>query len=218
VYVTDTTSRLVVIDARGEQSCSGTPKVCQPLWMSSPVVTTMDQAAPVVVAEGKAFVVRGNGLTADLAAFDASGATGCGGTPKLCAPLWRTPIGGNGAAWSLAVADGRVFVPQNVVGNNTTEAYDANGAGCSGSPMVCPRLFKLGSFGSTVAIVNGLAVKNMVGGTAVWDLANLDCPAGNCVPAATNSVNANSGFIVGGGRFFGVSIDGNGNATLLAAW
>ena len=44
-----------------------------------------------------------------LYAFDATGSSGCSGTPKTCAPLWTATTGGRIIS-SPAVANGSVYV------------------------------------------------------------------------------------------------------------
>jgi IPT/TIG domain/PQQ-like domain len=55
-----------------------------PLWSAS----LGDSAHPFapVVADGRVFVA--NGGTGELEVFDANGVTNCGGSPKVCTPLW----------------------------------------------------------------------------------------------------------------------------------
>jgi outer membrane protein assembly factor BamB len=74
----------------------------------------------------------------DLYAFDASGITGCGGSPGTCDPLWTGPTGGVIAS-SPAVSDGVVFAGSF---DGRLYAFDAAGvAGCSGVPKTCAPLW-----------------------------------------------------------------------------
>ena len=127
VYVGSTTAsgtsgQFSAFDANGVTNCSGTPKVCSPLW------TAMD-AGVEAVAYGKVYA----GGAAGLFVFDAAGSTNCSGTPKTCAPLWTTP--GNGEPLqSPSVANGVVYLGG--------QAFDAKGvADCSGTPATCSPLW-----------------------------------------------------------------------------
>ena len=79
---------LYAYDAAGVTKCSGTPKICSPLWTAS----TGNQvwSSPAVV-NGVVYIGSGDG---NLYAFDAAGITNCSGTPKKCAPLWTARTGG----------------------------------------------------------------------------------------------------------------------------
>ena len=85
VYVS-TSSGLEAFDAAGNTNCSGTPKVCQPLWHVSGIFWTP------TVANGRVLVTTSSALEA----FDASGSTNCSGTPTVCAPLWTAVTGAGG--------------------------------------------------------------------------------------------------------------------------
>jgi hypothetical protein len=121
-------NRLYAFDAAGKTNCSGTPKVCRPLWTAS---SGSVSSAPVV-ANGIVYVASGR-----LFAFDAHGATNCGGTPKTCRPLWVTAdTAGSGF---VAVSNGFAYVPGT---SNTLFAYDDDGDNnCSGVPLTCAPLW-----------------------------------------------------------------------------
>jgi hypothetical protein len=133
---------LYAYDQNGTNGCSGTPKVCQPLWtaagsgggdMSTPVV-----AGSVVYAHD----------AANLYAFDAGGQTNCSGT--VCQPLW-TASGGSAYPLPVAVAGSTVYT----VGSSGLAAFDAAGhTNCSGTPAVCQPLWTstngAGQFGVAV--------------------------------------------------------------------
>ena len=93
-----------------------------------------------------------------LYAFDATGTTGCGGTPKTCGPLWTgattlTDV----VASSPAVANGVVYVGAD---DHRLWAFDAAGSiGCSGVPKTCVALWTANT-GS--AVVSSPAVANGV--------------------------------------------------------
>lgn len=132
---------LYAFDANGLTNCSGTPKVCQPLWTApldtggaccaiaeSPNVTN----GVVYVSTYQTPSLPPNGPAGTVEAFDASGVTNCSGTPTVCAPLWITA---SDVGYSPpAVANGVLYA----VGVDTLDAFSANGTtNCSGSPTVC---------------------------------------------------------------------------------
>lgn len=121
-------SKVVSFDAAGSQGCSGSPKVCAPVWSASPP-TSLSYGGPAV-ADGTLYVA-GYGQT--LYAYDAVGSTSCSGAPKTCSPLWTAAVGDTRN--TPAVGEGMVYV-ENVSG--TVRAFDATGTdGCTGSPKVC---------------------------------------------------------------------------------
>ena len=134
VYVGTDDGHLVAASA-DPSTCSGTPKVCQPLWTAS--FPGLDTASAPVVSGGLVFDVFVNSGTSAgvLAAFDASGSTNCSGVPKTCLPEW-TATAYSGPA-GVNVDGGRVFVDDLV--SQQLEAFDAQGlVGCSGaSPRTC---------------------------------------------------------------------------------
>jgi outer membrane protein assembly factor BamB len=218
VYVADKYGRLTVTDAAGVQGCADAPKVCQPLWTTAPA-NGPDAVPSPVVSGGRAFVLRPSNASFDreLVAFDAAGVSGCGGTPKVCQPLWSTPIGNVSGLTALAVANGKVYVPDK--NGLTVKVFDASGSGCTGVPMTCPPLF---TFGSTqpVTIANGLALQSTPSGFKAYDANGVtNCTAGVCAPVAQAYLGpAFNGFVTGDGKVFGVSIEGDGTGTLFGAW
>ncbi len=147
IYLTTNNPKnLLVFDATGQVSCSGSPKTCVPLWSADlgpgPWIA---QAPSPAVANGVVYITGSTGLNSVfLFAFDANGQTNCSGSPKVCAPLW---LGGNPASTtggltvypitsSPAVANGVVYL-----GADGIYAWDAAGVqNCSGTPKVCAPL------------------------------------------------------------------------------
>ena len=111
------------------------------------------QTSPAV-AGGIVYVGSDDGK---LDAYDATGTTGCTGTPKTCQPLWTattgTPVGALDA--TPAVANGVVLVD---LGDRQLHAYDAAGTtGCIGTPRTCRPLWSSGETGFGPAIIaNGV--------------------------------------------------------------
>ena len=101
-----TGTQLRVYDAAGVSGCSGAPKVCAPLWSATVGGNGSAPPAAPAVANGVVYAGADDGT---VRAFDATGTTGCAGTPKVCAPLWTTKV--SGIVGPLEVANGRLFVP-----------------------------------------------------------------------------------------------------------
>jgi outer membrane protein assembly factor BamB len=143
-------NNLEAFDAAGVTNCSGTPKVCAPLWSASggPVGTSSP-----VVANGVVYIGSTDG---NLYAFDAAGVTNCSGTPKTCGPLWSGNTGGaiDGAP---AVANGVAYVGST---DDDLYAFDAAGVtNCSGVPTTCSPLWSAATAGPievSPAVANGV--------------------------------------------------------------
>jgi len=105
----------------GGDGCSGSPKVCAPLW-------TFGRGAIVGLAD-PVLLVSGQ-------AYDPAGVEGCSGAPAVCAPLWSMSADGP------IYANGKIYVGNNEpwMGGvlETVGEIDASGtAGCSGTPKIC---------------------------------------------------------------------------------
>ena len=133
--------KLYAFDAAGATNCSGSPRVCAPLWTAA---TGGDVPSSPTVSGGVVYIASDDGK---LYTFDAAGSTNCSGSPKTCAPLWTASIFGNQNFTSPAVAGGVVYVTTAnvyVTGEETSDlfAFDAAGAtNCSGSPKTCAPLW-----------------------------------------------------------------------------
>ncbi len=143
-YVTADDGTLDAFDANGVTNCSGVPNTCSPLWTASiepagsiatSATLSSSPAVSPTVGTGTVFVDTTSGY---LEAFDATGTTGCSGSPKVCTPLW-TATTGAAITSSPTIAGGVVYVGST---NGTLDAFDATGTtGCSGSPKVCTPLW-----------------------------------------------------------------------------
>jgi hypothetical protein len=138
---------LYVFDANGVTNCSGTPKVCQPLW-TAPSAGDGSSASPIV-ANGVVYV--------GAQAFDANGVTNCSGTPKVCQALWTSSVPGIYEA--PAVANGVLYATAQ--DSDTLYAFSAGGTtDCSGTPTTCAPLWTA-SMG-TAAVMSSPAVSGGV--------------------------------------------------------
>ncbi len=152
-YVTSRNGRLSAFDAAGVSRCSGTPTTCQALW-SATIAPTGEAVSSPVVSGGVVYVAAYS--PEGMFAFDAAGSTNCGGSPRVCSPLWTGSLLGPGLTTPV-VADGKVAV-SSPLGN--VFVFDAAGnTNCSGIPKVCqPMWAALTNASAPVspAIVNGV--------------------------------------------------------------
>jgi outer membrane protein assembly factor BamB len=132
VYVGSEGGVLYAFSATGTENCSGTPKVCSPLWLAS-VGDGFSPASSPLVADGTVYVGGDR-----LYAFDAAGSIDCGGIPKLCHPRWSADVNEFRSTQTPAFADGVVYATSSM----TLAAFDAEGIeGCAGAPRVCSPLW-----------------------------------------------------------------------------
>jgi hypothetical protein len=147
VYIS--AQHLYAFDGAGHTGCSGTPTVCVPLW-SAFLGNPHTVAPPTAVSAGIVYAV--NSTASVLYAFDATGTSGCSGSPKTCTALWTA----SGVSGSPAIARGTLYI----VGAGSIDAYDATGTtNCSGSPKVC---MPLRSYAGGSSISGGPIVANDV--------------------------------------------------------
>jgi outer membrane protein assembly factor BamB len=134
VYIGSSHNTIEAFDAAGATGCSGTPKVCQPLWQGpAPGLNGVSDSTPAV-ANGLVYVGARDGR---LYAFDATGSTGCGGTPKVCQPVWTAVTTLNAEIDSSpTVADGFVYINAD---DEKLYAFDPVGVvNCTnGAPRAC---------------------------------------------------------------------------------
>jgi len=227
LYIANQT--LYAFDAAGSASCSGTPKVCAPLWTAA-TANYPTYSAPAV-ADGTVYV---GSWGSKLYAFNAAGSTNCSttATGKTCTPLWTaaTPSGTatpSGIGGTPAVANGVVYT---VSGSGTLSAFDAAGStNCSGTvtAKTCTPLWTSGPgpsgyvTSSAPAVANGVVYFSSTnGGTYGYDAAgSLNCSvsgtAKTCSPlwrAVTGFNGGGSPAIVNGVLYINVS----GNGTIYA--
>ncbi len=167
LYISTSTGELRAFDAAGSTGCSGTPKTCTPLWTA--VLGGFSMSSPAV-SGGVVYVGATIPVYADpfdvldgvFYAFDATGTTGCSGTPKVCTPLWRADSDQAGAS-SPVVVGGRVYL-----GMDGLQAFDAAGSvNCTGTPTVCTPIWTGGTGGFTVSspALAGNVAYQLTGGT-----------------------------------------------------
>ena len=200
LYIANQT--LYAFDAAGSANCSGTPKVCAPLWTAA-TSNSSTSSAPAV-ANGTVYVGSSG---SKLYAFSAAGSVNCSttATGKTCTPLWTaaTPAGIGGTP---AVANGVVYT---VSVTGTLSAFDAAGsANCSGTvtAKTCTPLWSSapGTSGyltsSSPAVANGVVYFSSTnGGTYGYDAAgSLNCSVSGTAKTCSPLWGAVTGFIGGG--------------------
>ena len=165
VFVSGYDNAVHVFDAAGQAACSGSPKQCGELWTAAVPLNCIDPSnfsvcgvSTPAVSGGHIYVsASGSGDTGGVYVFDASGMSSCSGSPKVCAPLWRT--NGGGSIEPPAVANGVVLAvgESPVDSSSRLRAFDAAGVrGCSGTPTICAPQWQ-----STTTFINlrGLTVR-----------------------------------------------------------
>ena len=175
VYVGSDDDKLYAYDANGVTNCGGTPKTCSPLWTAA-TIESID-SSPAVSNSGVVYVGSSDG---NLYAFDAKGATNCGGTPKTCSPLWSAVVAGeNSVLSSPAVANGVVYVgagfqldafedssaPKNCISNTCSPLWTVTTRGdVDSSPAVANGVVYVGSYDDKLYAIDANGVINC-GGT-----------------------------------------------------
>jgi len=179
---------VTAFDASGNTGCSGTPKVCTPLWTYA-LKYSASNAEPYVSVSGStlyagtAQVVSARDIEGDVEAFDASGVSGCNGTPKVCSPLWTSvspfPSGG-----PPIVGDGVAFYMPYVDTAQPFAALDAAGSkNCSGVPVVCGPLWTSSIDASPIAIGGSVLYATNEENIFAFDATGTDgCTASVCTP------------------------------------
>jgi hypothetical protein len=201
----------VGVDLASDAGCAGVPTTCPVTWAAPGVAPIVGTA----VSGGTAYYVGMHSppdYTGAVFALDAAGSVGCGGTPKLCQPLWTGDLGlpsdkSQAAAMPPTVVDGKVYALaswQNVPVNGhfdgpavaELKVFDAAGVdGCAGTPKVCQPLWSAPLPGSTrmwtgAAVHGGRVYVPTEGGVSVFDANGVVGCGGSpkvCSPIATMS-------------------------------
>jgi PQQ-like domain len=154
---------VAAFDAAGTAGCSGTPRICTPLWTTTALPSSTGNSGSPTVAGGVLYIANGT-----LYAFGAGGSTGCTGTPKVCAPIWTAVMPGPVTGSAPAVTGGVVYVG----GSAGLYAFDAAGTrNCSSgvTPETCSPLWTaaIGGVAGSPAVAHGVVYA--VSGTGVLD-------------------------------------------------
>jgi outer membrane protein assembly factor BamB len=166
--------------------CSGTPKVCTPLWTGETLGAVNDQ----VFGNDLVYAVTG----ADwLYVFDAKGQQGCAGTPVKCESVWRAA----GIVGEPVVVGKFLYASGN---DGRLRVYDALGnQNCSGTPKVCTPLWTAAD-GGRISVANNLVYAAKIGDRVeeirAFDAAGQEGCSGSpktCAPLWTATAPLNSG-------------------------
>jgi outer membrane protein assembly factor BamB len=171
VYDGDLFARVSAFDAAGNTNCSGTPKVCQPLWHTDLNSQEGIYSSPAV-ANGTVYIGNQCNLSGPFAAplcnnppyfYALDAATG--------AVRWTAINSLEPIVSSPGVANGVVYVGS---GDGNLYAFDAAGSlDCSGAPTSCSPLWSFdtgGPVSSSPAIANGKVYVAGGGGLYVFGL------------------------------------------------
>jgi outer membrane protein assembly factor BamB len=141
VFIGSTAGDLFAFDAAGgDTNCGGTPRTCQPLWKATTGASygSIGNLPAPAVSNSAVYYPSGSGLDV----FDPAGQSNCGGSPRVCRPLWSASFASSTPTGWPVVGGDIVYLPleTNNVGNIV--ALDAAGKrGCSGTPTVCAPLW-----------------------------------------------------------------------------
>jgi hypothetical protein len=167
-------------DAAGTTDCTGSPKVCVPMWTTNGLPTSASNLGSPSISDGVLYIANGT-----LFAFDASGSTDCSGTPTVCAPLWSASLTSSGPTYAApSVADGTVFVSSWYGGLYAFDAAGSTNCSTSAGLTTCAPLWRatgLGSIGGRPAVANGVVYVSSPAGVSAFDAAG----STNCFGAVT---------------------------------
>lgn len=179
--------RLQAFSAAGTTGCTGTPKVCSPLW-TTPDLDSFSFAPTVL--DGRVYR-GGNGIIA----FDEAATAGCSGTPKVCSPLWFT---GGSLGSTPAIGAGRAFYFTGA----GLEAYDLAGCnagtGCTRKwTAFVDRRAELGANDTAPALgPSDVVIGHKTGISAFRRTPTpIQCPAGTCTARWTATIGEVTGSV-----------------------
>jgi outer membrane protein assembly factor BamB len=136
---------LYAFDAAGKQGCGGVPRTCAPLWrydLDSPDYGTADGSTPIVndgrVVISSIKIVSLNDVENFISVFDASGTSGCSGSPMVCTPLWRTSE--SHPTYAMVAASGLLYAATIPGASGAqVDVFDLTHPDCSASGVCSPR-------------------------------------------------------------------------------
>jgi hypothetical protein len=170
-------------DALGTTDCTGTPKICTPMWTTTGLPISHGNSGSPAIAHGVIYIANET-----LLAFSAAGTTDCTGTPKVCSALWTSASIAGATYASPAVSSTTVYVTS---WNGKLYAFDAAGSvNCtttSGAKSCTPLWTATtpSSIGGTPAVAGGDVYTVSTNGTlSAFDAAG----SKNCSGAATGKV------------------------------
>jgi hypothetical protein len=211
-------ANVYALDAAGTTNCSGSPKVCTPLWQMAGAI---QNGGPIAVHEGNVFVhgAQAEGYRAGVFAYDANGQEHCLDNEtgqRYCFPLWASDYGLTGsyilpsAMTSTPIAGGVIYSMVAVYeGTHRLYAFDEHGnTGCTTEDLDvfpvrrCPPLWTAdlpvasSSFKLDMAVADGKVYVPNDTGVQVFDAAGTNGCSGTpkvCTPMASFSFSGSSG-------------------------
>jgi outer membrane protein assembly factor BamB len=145
--------------ASGQEGCTGTPKICSPIWRAPSLAVPYPPAVAKNVVYTVGYNFANNNLVgprlgvsalSNADVLSAFAVNACHTPTVSCRPLWTANLPGR--AQGLAIANGIAYVATTVL-----TAYDAAGQiNCSGSPKVCSPLLTNSVPAGPPAIANGV--------------------------------------------------------------
>ena len=167
-------------DPAGSTDCTGSPKVCVPMWTTTGPPTSTGNSGSPAISNGVLYIADGT-----LFAFDAAGSTDCSGTPTVCAPLWTASLTSSGPTYAApSVANGTVFVSSWYGGLYAFDAAGSTNCSTAAGVTTCTPLWRatgLGSIGGRPAVANGVVYVSSPAGVSAFDAAG----STNCSGAVT---------------------------------
>ena len=167
-------------DPAGSTDCTGSPKVCVPMWTTTGPPTSTGNSGSPAISNGVLYIADGT-----LFAFDAAGSTDCSGTPTVCAPLWTASLTSSGPTYAApSVANGTVFVSSWYGGLYAFDAAGSTNCSTAAGVRTCTPLWRatgLGSIGGRPAVANGVVYVSSPAGVSAFDAAG----STNCSGAVT---------------------------------
>ena len=148
------TGPVAAFDARGVTGCSGSPKVCAPLWTTSGPGSGPGGVNQIAARDGRLYVSEGPFISA----YDGTASASCAGSPKVCSPVWQAI----GPANTFAVTHDHVFA----AATGSMNVFPLDKVGCGGDLLACLADHTMLTFlGSSTA-------KPMVAGNVVYVVSN----------------------------------------------
>lgn len=136
VYVSSIGEKVRAFDAAGMKNCSGTPKVCRPLWSRT---MSGDVIASPTVSHGTVYVIAADAISDELDALDSTT-----GTLRWKAIVDTDLSSNNHSGSAVTISNGLAYAGFNGSGTDLAmvTAFDANGVkGCSGVVHTCKALW-----------------------------------------------------------------------------
>ncbi len=155
-------------DTRGITGCTGSPKICVPMWTTTGLGVSASNVGSPAVVGGVVYLANGT-----LMAFDAAGSTKCTSAPRVCSPLWTAATSNGSTAPAPAVSGGFVYVASFYSKLTAFDAAGARNCTTTSGQTSCTPLWTAAPPGSvlgTPAVAYGSVLTVTSSGTlSAWD-------------------------------------------------